>query len=109
MEHLNSLLSYSNAHRAVLKLRDQKQLDLEELTGYLSTATAERDRLAAIVSGRAGSMGLGLGAYIRDRVDAIRGADDDRSRVAKMKKLDSRIAEVQFPNNLYKPTRSPSL
>ena len=47
-------------------------------------------------SGRAGSTGLGLGAYIRDRVDAIRGADDDRSRVAKMKRLDARIAEVYY-------------
>src|ERR1019366_332081 len=27
--HLHSLLAYSHAHRAVLKLRDQKQLDLE--------------------------------------------------------------------------------
>ncbi|TDL28020.1 lipid binding protein [Rickenella mellea] len=93
--HLHSLLAYSHAHRAVLKLRDQKQLDLEELTDYLSGVTAERDRLAAVVSGRAGSTGLGLGAYIRDRVDALRGADDDRSRVERMRKLDVKIKELQ--------------
>ena len=92
--HLHSLLAYSHAHRAVLKLRDQKQLDLEELTEYLSGVTAERDRLAAIISGHAGSSGLGLSAYLRDKVDAIRGADDDRSRVEKMKKLDAKINEV---------------
>ncbi|KAN0124811.1 hypothetical protein V8E52_001363 [Russula decolorans] len=92
--HLHSLLAYSHAHRAVLKLRDQKQLDLEELTEYLSGVTAERDRLAAIISGHAGSSGLGLSAYLRDKMDAIRGADDDRSRVEKMKKLDAKINEL---------------
>ncbi|KAK2461567.1 hypothetical protein APHAL10511_006030 [Amanita phalloides] len=93
--HLHSLLTYSHANRAVLKLRDQKQLDFEELSSYLSNVTAERDRLAAVISGHAGSTGLGLGAYIRDRVDAIRGADDDRHRVEKMRKLDVKIKELQ--------------
>jgi sorting nexin-4 len=92
--HLHSLLAYSHAHRAVLKLRDQKQLDLEELTEYLSGVTAERDRLSAIISGHAGSSGLGLSAYLRDKMDAIRGTDDDRSRVEKMRKLDAKIKEV---------------
>jgi sorting nexin-4 len=95
LAHLHSLLTYSHANRAVLKLRDQKQLDFEELSEYLSNVTAERDRLAAVISGHAGSTGLGLGAYIRDRVDAIRGADDDRHRVEKMRKLDVKIKELQ--------------
>ncbi|KAF5388458.1 hypothetical protein D9757_004630 [Collybiopsis confluens] len=93
---LHSLLSYSHANRAVLKLRDQKQLDFEELSDYLSGVSSERDRLAAIISGHAGSSGLGLGAYLKDRVDAIRGADDDRSRVEKMKKLDVKIKEASI-------------
>lgn len=87
---------YSHANRAVLKLRDQKQLDFEELSDYLSGVTSERDRLAAVISGHAGSTGLGLGAYLKDRVDAIRGADDDRSRVEKMRKLDIKIKEASF-------------
>jgi sorting nexin-4 len=92
--HLHSLLTYSHANRAVLKLRDQKQLDFEELSDYLSGVTSERDRLAAIISGHAGSSGLGLGSYLKDRVDALRGADDDRTRVEKMRKLDIKIKEV---------------
>lgn len=75
-------------------MRDQKQLDFEELSAYLSAVTAERDRLSAIISGRAGSSGLGLAAYIRDRVESITGRDDDRVRVEKMKKLDMKIKEV---------------
>ncbi|KAF9245775.1 hypothetical protein BU15DRAFT_40897 [Melanogaster broomeanus] len=93
--HLHSLLTYSHANRAVLKLRDQKQLDFEELSDYLSGVTLERDRLSAVISGHAGSTGLGLSAYLKDRVDAIRGADDDRSRVEKMRKLDVKIKELQ--------------
>lgn len=93
--HLHSLLTYSHANRAVLKLRDQKQLDFEELSDYLSGVTAERDRLSAIIGGHAGSTGLGIGAYLKDRVDALRGLDDDRSRVEKMKKLDVKIKEVR--------------
>jgi sorting nexin-4 len=101
LAHLHSLLTYSHANRAVLKLRDQKQLDFEELSDYLSGVTAERDRLAAVISGHAGSTGLGLGAYLKDRVDAIRGADDDRSRVEKMRKLDAKIKEVSVPQTLH--------
>ncbi|KAL1951422.1 hypothetical protein VTO73DRAFT_571 [Trametes versicolor] len=93
--HLHSLIQYSHANRAVLKLRDQKQMDFEELSEYLSAVTAERDRLAAVISGRAGSTGLGLGAYIKDRVDALRGQDDDRARVERMRKLDTKIKELQ--------------
>lgn len=95
--HLHSLLTYSHANRAVLKLRDQKQLDFEELSDYLSGVTQERDRLSAVISGHAGSTGLGLSAYLKDKVDSLRGADDDRSRVEKMRKLDVKIKEVRAP------------
>lgn len=96
LSHFHSLLTYSHANRAVLKLRDQKQLDFEELSDYLSGVTTERDRLAAVISGHAGSTGLGFGAYIKDRMDSLRGADDDRSRVEKMRKLDAKIKEVDL-------------
>ena len=94
LTQLRSLIAYSHAHRAVLRLRDQKQLDFEELSSYLSGVTLERDRLQAVIAGRAGSTGLGIGAYLRDRVDSLRGADDDRSRVERMKKLETKIKEV---------------
>jgi hypothetical protein len=96
MGHLQSLIAYTQMHKSVLKLRDQKQLDFEELSDYLTSVTAERDRLAAMVQGHVTSSGFGLGAYIRDRVEALRGADDDRSRVEKMRKLDARIKEVSL-------------
>lgn len=95
LTHLHSLLIYSHENRAILKLRDQKQMDFEELTAVLSNITNERDRLSAVISGHAGSTGLGLGSYLREKVDALRGVDDDRSRVEKMRKLDTKIKELQ--------------
>ena len=85
-------------------MRDQKQLDFEELSKYLSDVTLERDRLSAVIAGRAGSTGLGLSAYLRDRVDALRGADDDRGRVERMKNLEKKIKEVvisDFYSSIY--------
>lgn len=94
---MHALLSYNQANRAVLRLRDQKQLDLEELSDYLSQRSLERDRLAALLGGgQVGPSGFGISAYIRDRVDAIRGnVADERTRVEKMKKLDGEIKKVQ--------------
>lgn len=71
-------------------------MDFEELSVYLSNATTERDRLSAVISGHAGSTGLGIGSYLREKVDALRGTDDDRGRVEKMRKLDAKIKEVRL-------------
>ncbi|WVR03804.1 sorting nexin-4 [Kwoniella sp. DSM 27419] len=89
----HSLLAYSNAHRSVIKLRDQKQLDFEELSAYLSAVVSERDRLAALSSGHAGSP-VGLGTYLRDQVDRLRGTDDIHTRRERMRKLDGKIKEL---------------
>ncbi|RSH94672.1 intercellular trafficking and secretion [Saitozyma podzolica] len=90
----HSLLSYTAAHKAVIKLRDQKQLDFEELSAYLSAVVSERDRLAALSSGHAGAP-VGLGTYLRDQVDKLRGTDDIHTRRERMRKLDGRIKELQ--------------
>lgn len=96
LTHIHSLLLYSHTNRAIIKLRDQKQMDFEGLSVYLSNATNERDRLSAVISGHAGSTGLGIGSYLREKVDALRGADDDRTRVERMRKLDAKIKEVRL-------------
>jgi sorting nexin-4 len=77
----------------VIKLRDQKQLDFEELSAYLSAVVCERDRLAALSSGHSGAP-VGLGTYLRDQLDKVRGTDDIHTRRERMRKLDGRIKEV---------------
>lgn len=89
LEHVHSLLAYSNAFRTVLKTRDQKQLDFEELSSYLSNVTSERDRLAGGYG-----YGMGIGSYIKERVDSLRGSDADGGREVRMHKLDARIKEA---------------
>jgi sorting nexin-4 len=88
--HLSALLAYSHSFRSVLKLRDQKQLDFEELSAYLSNTTNERDRLAA---GLAASPGLG--SYFKSKVDQLRGADAEFGRESRVVKLDAKIKEVR--------------
>ncbi|CAO1628724.1 unnamed protein product [Parajaminaea phylloscopi] len=99
--HLHAILAYSAAHRSVLKLRDQKQLDFEELTDYLSSVVSERDRLASLSSpygaghGHGGVRGVGIAGYLKDKVDSFRGVDEERTRVERMQRLDVRIKELQ--------------
>lgn len=89
LDHLTSLLSYSSAFRTVLRLRDQKQLDFEELSAYLSNLSNERDRLA---NGLAA--GQGIGSYLKSRVDAFRGNEHDFGRESRTAKLETKIKEV---------------
>jgi len=96
---VHSLLAYSQSVRDVLRLRDQKQVDLEDLSGRLSKLVIERDRLSSLTRGRPGTAPQGLTAYLRDRVDALRGADDDQARYDKMRKLDVKIKTVRILSN----------
>ncbi|KAK9894591.1 hypothetical protein P389DRAFT_98607 [Cystobasidium minutum MCA 4210] len=90
LAQLHSLITYAHSFRALLKLRDQKQSDFEELSAYLSNLSNERDRLA-----NGYSVNSGIGSYFKDKVESLRGGDADISREAKMRKLDNKIKELQ--------------
>lgn len=94
LEHLHSLLSYSASFRSVLKLRDQKQLDFEELSSYLSNISSERDRLIGGFG-----YGMGLGNYLKDKVDILRGSEADGGKEAKLIKLDLKIKQVSLTSH----------
>ncbi|GAA5888720.1 hypothetical protein JCM6882_002825 [Rhodosporidiobolus microsporus] len=92
LDHVHALLAYSHAFKSVLKLRDQKQLDFEELSGYLSGVVTERERL---VNG-GGGYGMGLGGYFKEKLEGFRaGGETDMSREARIGRLDARIKELQ--------------
>ncbi|GAA6041617.1 hypothetical protein JCM8097_007770 [Rhodosporidiobolus ruineniae] len=90
LDHVHALLGYSHAFKAVLKLRDQKQLDFEELSSYLSSVVAERERLQ-----NGGGYGMGLGGYFKEKMEQLKGGETDMSREAKLRRLDARIKELQ--------------
>lgn len=94
MNQSHSLLAYAGAHKQVIKLRDAKQLDFEDLSAYLSAVVSERDRLAALSNGHT-SAPVGITTYLRDQVDKIRGTDDIHTRQERIRKLDNRIKEVR--------------
>lgn len=91
LDHSHSLLAYSASFKSVLKLRDQRQLDFEELSHYLSNVSIERDRLAGGYG-----YGMGLGSYFKEKVETLRGGDGDSSKGARLAKLDVKIKEVSL-------------
>jgi len=91
LEHLHALLAYSGAFKGVLKLRDQKQLDFEELNAYLANVVSERDRLAGGYG-----YGMGIGSYFKEKVDSLRGDHADGSKEARLARLDTKIKEVRL-------------
>lgn len=99
LSHCHSLVQYSQAHKSVIKLRDQKQLDFEELSAYLSAVVAERDRLAALNTGHSGAP-VGISTFLRDKVDQLRGTDDIHTRRERIRKLDIKIKEVSYCTEL---------
>lgn len=90
IEHLHSLLGYSHSFKGVLKTRDQKQLDFEELSSYLSNVVTERDRLAGGYG-----YGLGLSSYFKEKFEGLKGGESDMSKAARLQRLDSKIKEVK--------------
>lgn len=91
---LRDMVAYSGALKNLLKAREQKQLDYEQLTEYLNKSTVDRDLLA---SGHAygGSSALGgAGGFIRSKIEDVRGVDHEQARRDRQRKLELRIDEL---------------
>ena len=88
---LRDMQAYSAAVKNLLKAREQKQLDFEQLTEYLTKATTDRDVLAS----SHGSSGLtGPGGFIRSKLEDVRGVDHEQSRRDRLRRLELRIDEL---------------
>jgi len=88
---LRDMQAYSMALKNLLKAREQKQLDFEQLTEYLAKATSDRDILAS----SHGSSGLtGAGGFIRSKIEDVRGVDHEQSRRERLRRLELRIEEL---------------
>ncbi|POR33309.1 Vacuolar targeting protein Atg24, putative, partial [Tolypocladium paradoxum] len=87
---LRDMQAYSLSLRNLLRAREQKQLDYEQLTEYLNKSTAERDALHA---GHAGHGG-GPGGFIRAKIEDVRGVDHGQARRERTRKLELRVEEL---------------
>ncbi|KAF3003383.1 intercellular trafficking and secretion [Neopestalotiopsis sp. 37M] len=85
---LRDMSAYSMALKNLLKAREQKQLDHEQLTEYLNKSTLERDGLAS------GYGSSGAGGFIRSKIEDVRGVDHEASRRERLRKLEIRIDEL---------------
>jgi sorting nexin-4 len=95
---LRDMTAYSGALKNLLKAREQKQLDYEQLTEYLNRATADRDMLASGHGHSTGSFGSGAlsgaGGFIRSKIEDVRGVDHEQARRDRQRKLELRIDEL---------------
>ncbi|KAH6651194.1 hypothetical protein F5144DRAFT_598594 [Chaetomium tenue] len=94
---LRDMVAYSGAIKQLLKAREQKQVDYEQLTEYLNRSTADRDTLASGhgYSGGplSGALG-GAGGFIRSKIEDVRGVDHEQARRDRQRKLELRIEEL---------------
>ncbi len=88
---LRDMQAYSAAVKNLLKAREQKQLDFEQLTEYLTKSTTDRDILAA-THGAGGH--TGPGGFIRSKIEDVRGVDHEQSRRERLRRLELRIEEL---------------
>ncbi|KAI9136958.1 putative sorting nexin-4 [Paraphysoderma sedebokerense] len=87
--HIKEYLSYCHAVKYALKLRDQKQLDHEELSDYLAKAQIEKQKLLSGLS-----TSSGIGGYIKEKYEEMKGVDAETLRREKLKKCEDRITEL---------------
>lgn len=92
LSSLRDMQAYITAVKSLLKTREQKQLDFEALTDYLTRASTERDHIA---SAPVGSTGLGgPTGFLRSKIEDVRGVDHEASRRDRVRKLEHRIDEL---------------
>lgn len=88
MGSLRDMEAYITSLKQLLKTREQKQLDFEGLTEYLTKAASERDTLA---SGPA----MGASGFIRAKIEDVRGVDHETARRERVRKLEVQIRRLQ--------------
>jgi sorting nexin-4 len=85
---LRDMQAYSLSLKNLLRAREQKQLDFEQLTEYLNKSTTERDSL------HSGYGSSGAGSFIRSKIEDVRGVDHEQARRERQRKLELRVEEL---------------
>ncbi|KAL0074632.1 hypothetical protein J3Q64DRAFT_1811762 [Phycomyces blakesleeanus] len=88
---IHDYMAYYSVLKDVLKLRDQKQLDVEELTDYYQTTIKEKEKM---MRGRPGEGSYNFAGYFTGKINEVRGADTDKIKREKILRLDERLREV---------------
>ena len=86
---LKDMEAYTSSLKALLKSREQKQLDYEGLTEYLNKASYDRDTLASSPYTSQGPTG-----FIRAKIEDVRGVDHEQARRERVRKLEMQIEKL---------------
>ncbi|KAI0244291.1 intercellular trafficking and secretion [Massospora cicadina] len=89
LSHIREYIAYCQCVKSVLKLREQKQLDVQELTNYLQAQVGELDRIRS--TGRSG----GFSSFLKDKYEGMKGVDQEQAKQARIAKCEERIAELE--------------
>ena len=89
---LREMSSYVTSVKALLKVREQKQLDFEALTEYLTKSANDRDILAS--QHGPPSLSSGAGSFIRGKIEDVRGVDHEQSRRDRLRKTEMQIERL---------------
>lgn len=76
--------------KEVLKARDQRQIDHEELSTLFETSRTERDRTAG------GKSAGGISGFFKDKMNDFKGIDPEKARQSRVEKLNAKITEVFY-------------
>lgn len=100
---LRDMDSYIGSVKALLRTREQKQLDFEGLSDYLQRASQERDTLVSHAQ-YGTSSSLNPATFIRHKVEDMRGVDHEQARRDRARKLEIRIEELNREVDIAKNT-----
>lgn len=85
---LRDMLAYSNIVKNLLKVREQKQLDFEQLTEYLNKSTVDRE---VVANSHGSGSHTGASGFLARKIEDVRGVDHEQSRKERLRKLELRI------------------
>ncbi|KAG8526961.1 intercellular trafficking and secretion [Bacidia gigantensis] len=85
---LRDMEAYTASLKALLKSREQKQLDYEGLTEYLNKASYDRDSLAS------NNYSQSPASFIRSKIEDARGVDHEQARRERVRKLEMQIERL---------------
>ncbi|KAI8333891.1 hypothetical protein BC941DRAFT_433277 [Chlamydoabsidia padenii] len=93
LNSIHELLNYCRSAKAVLRDRDQKQVDFEELSTYLQQSIQDKERI--MYPGRNDNGSWHLSEMVLDKIKQVRGMDMERARKEKLVRLEMKIKELQ--------------
>ncbi|KAG2184622.1 hypothetical protein INT43_000535 [Umbelopsis isabellina] len=95
LNKVHEYLSYCQSAKGTLRVRDQKQVDFEELSNYLQHTVAEREKTLHPGRRLEGSGGVNITGFLADKVKEVRGVDMVQAKQEKLERLEQKIKELQ--------------